>query len=150
MGKYEPLRTFLLAQDRELIPMTFAEIESVIGSNLPNSKHFRAWWSNNPWNNVMTKEWLEAGYQTKSVDVEGEKLVFRQVRKAESVMKTGGFAETPQAAFDDGKVKPKHPGFGFMKGLIAFADDFDPTQPAFPDWDQYEEEKYGKNSKLHE
>lgn len=150
MGKYEPLRTFLLAQDREFVPMTFTEIERVIGTTLPHSKQFRAWWSNNPWNNVMTKEWLEAGYQTESVDVEAKKLVFRRVKKAENMMEAEGFTETPQAVFEEKTVKPKHPGFGFMKGLITFADGFDPTEPAFPDWDVYEEEKYGKNSKLHE
>lgn len=150
MGKYEPLRIFLLVQDREFVPMTFAEIEGIIGSGLPKSKQFRAWWSNNPWNNVMTREWLDAGYQTESVDVEGEKLVFRRMKKTQNVPNIDGFGEAPQAALDDGKVDPKHPGFGFMKGLITFAEDFDPTEPAFPDWEAYEEEKYGNGSKLHE
>lgn len=123
MGKYEPLRIYLLAQERELVPMTFAEIESVIGSSLPNSKQFRAWWSNNPWNNVMTKEWLGAGYQTESVDVEGEKLVFRRVEKAENAMKT-----------ESGKGKLTHPGFGFMKGLMTVERGYDLTRPTSELW----------------
>src|SRR4051812_20975914 len=79
MGKYEPLNAFLKSQSRDLVPMTFAELERVLKSKLPPSKLHRAWWSNNPDNNVMTKEWLDAGYETESVDISGEKLVFRRV-----------------------------------------------------------------------
>ena len=59
MSKYEPLGDYLKKQDRERIPMTFAEIERVTGVKLPASasKH-RPWWSNNPHNSVMTKVWL--------------------------------------------------------------------------------------------
>lgn len=57
-----------------------------------------------------------------------------------------GFGESPQPDLAGHLVK--HPGFGFMKGLITFADDFDPTEPAFPDWEEYAEQKYGKDSKL--
>ncbi len=85
----------------------------------------------------MTKEWLEAGYQTEAVDLEAQKLVF--VRRS-----------TKRNDAADHLVSPRHPGFGFMKGLITFADDFDPTAPAFPDWEEYEEKKYGKSSDLHE
>ncbi|MEA2936481.1 MAG: hypothetical protein QOD74_3127, partial [Variibacter sp.] len=63
--------------------MTFAEIERITGSKLPpKAQHQRAWWSNNPSNNVMTKVWLEAGYETERVDMAGRKLVFRRVGKA--------------------------------------------------------------------
>jgi hypothetical protein len=81
MSKYEPLGQFLRQQDALYLPMRFAEIESVLGSKLPpSSKGHRAWWSNNPSNNVMTKQWLEAGYETEAVDLAAEKLVFRKVR----------------------------------------------------------------------
>lgn len=78
MSKYEPLTTFLADQWTEEVPMTFAEIEAVIGARLPNSKQYPAWWSNNPDNNVMTHAWLAAGYRTERVDIGGEKLVFRK------------------------------------------------------------------------
>ena len=48
--------------------MTFAEIEALLGEKLPASKQYPAWWSNNPSNNPMTKEWLAAGFQTESVE----------------------------------------------------------------------------------
>ena len=130
MSKYEPLQAFLKGQGSEYVPMTFAEIERVLDDKLPPSKSHRAWWSNNPNNNVMTKEWLAAGYETEAVDIAGEKLVFRRVRKtlSENGGSSGGSTQSP---------RPRHPGIGFMKGLVVFEPGFDPTKP-FSDepWDQ--------------
>ncbi|MGZ8363799.1 MAG: DUF7662 domain-containing protein [Caulobacteraceae bacterium] len=81
MGKYDPLTHFLEANHTSELPMTFEEIERVVGHSLPPSKQYPAWWSNNPSNNVMTKAWLAAGYQTERVDIGGERLVFRRVRQ---------------------------------------------------------------------
>jgi hypothetical protein len=130
MSKYEPLNAFLKQQTRDHIPMTFAEIERVLNDKLPPSKSHRAWWSNNPSNNVMTKEWLEAGYETESVDIAGQKLVFRRARSGSrgSGGSSNGAPSLP---------RERHPGFGFMKGLITFEKGFDVTKP-FDDepWDQ--------------
>src|SRR4051794_10273214 len=79
MSKYAPLGDFLRKQKGTLVPMTFAEVERVVGTKLPKSRQYPAWWSNNPWNNVMTQIWLDAGFETEQVDVEAEKLVFRRV-----------------------------------------------------------------------
>lgn len=125
MSKYEPLRKFLESSTASEIPMTFAEIERVIGSPLPDSRNIRAWWSNNPNNNVMTKAWLAAGYKTEQVDIDGRKLVFRRTRSA------------PDAASKDehGKAQRKrHPLIGFLKGMITIAPGVDLTEPADPDW----------------
>jgi hypothetical protein len=79
MAKYEPLRSFLAGRSETEVPMSFREIEKLIGAPLPPVafKH-RAWWSNNPSNSVMTKAWLEAGYRTERVDMGSQKLVFRR------------------------------------------------------------------------
>jgi hypothetical protein len=80
MGKYEPLQSFLAAERAEEVPMTFAQIEHVIGQSLPPAAfNHRPWWSNNASNNVMTKAWLNAGYKTERVDMEGRKLTFVRV-----------------------------------------------------------------------
>lgn len=89
MGKYEPLTRFLAIAPGTEVPMTFSEIEQVTGHPLPASKQYPAWWSNNPSNNVMTKAWLAAGYQTERVDIGGERLVFRRM--------TAKHADTPTA-----------------------------------------------------
>lgn len=79
MAKYEPLKTFLTGRHEGEIPMTFHEIEALIGATLPPAafKH-RAWWSNNRSNSVITHAWLDAGFKTETVDMGSQKLVFRR------------------------------------------------------------------------
>jgi hypothetical protein len=106
--------------------MSFAEIEKVLGFELPKSQMYAAWWSNNPTNNVMTNEWLAAGYRTEQVDIEGRKLVFRRMPAQAS----------PQRA-PEGPSAPKngrHPIIGFLKGMITLRPGVDVTEPADPDW----------------
>jgi hypothetical protein len=129
MSKYYRLKEFLAARDQDHIPMTFSEIEKVLEFPLPASKQYPAWWSNNPSNNPMTREWLDAGYETESVNTGNGKLVFRRVR---DVRTDRGLSNgSPPVA------RPRHPGFGFMKGLITFGNGFDPSKP-FDDepWDR--------------
>ncbi len=126
MSKYQALRTFLNERGSEHIPMTFGEIEKVLGFKLPESKKYPAWWSNNPTNNVMTNEWLAAGYKTEQVDIQGRKLVFRRtLRPAQGPSSSGG---------DGGKQSKRHPLFGWMKGTVTIAPGVDLTEPADPDW----------------
>jgi hypothetical protein len=123
MSKYEPLGRFLSQQSQDCIPMTFLEIERVLGRSLPPSKAHRAWWSNNPTNNVMTQQWLKAGYETEAVDVASEKLVFRRVE--DSPNQNGGTVENDDLS---------DPIFGCMKGTMTIPPDLDLTAPADPDW----------------
>lgn len=162
MGKYAPLRDFLISREEDYVPMSFAEIERVLGTRLPASKRYPAWWSNNPSNNPMTREWLEAGFETESVNTGSEKLVFRRVRKGQSAAEgTGGSASRgisqgarrspsgrgfreKQTGFrpdlDAGKedyiVPPEgaDPLFGCMEGTLTLLPDVDYTAPADPDW----------------
>ena len=136
MGKYTALNVFLTGRHEESIVLTFDDIETVIGSKLPRSKRHRAWWSNNPDNNVMTREWLDAGYETESVDIAGERLTFRKRRRAGPGVQPTGFAEEPQAELS-AATRPRHPGIGFMRGLIKFAPGFDGTGPYSDEpWDE--------------
>ncbi|HUQ36582.1 MAG TPA: hypothetical protein VM144_09415 [Aestuariivirga sp.] len=116
MGKYEPLGEFLRSQRLERISMTFSEIERILKAKLPDSKKHRAWWSNNPNNNVMTREWLDAGYETESVDIASGKLVFRRNKK--------------QNAGKGARLSI----FGCMKDLFTLAPGYDPTSPTGEDW----------------
>ena len=78
MGKYAPLGEFLRNHTTSEVPMSFRDIERIIGTALPVSSKYPAWWSNNASNNVMTEVWLEAGFQTEKVDIPNRKLVFRR------------------------------------------------------------------------
>lgn len=93
--KYAPLTRHLRDINISTCPMTFTEIEEIIGAPLPHSaRRHRAWWSNNPGNSVMTTAWLDAGWRSSDVDMDGEKLVFR--RKEE---KRQRFAENAPETF---------------------------------------------------
>ena len=124
MGKYQPLGAFLRAQATNEVPMTFAQIERVIGEKLPGSAmRHRAWWSNNPSNSVITWAWLEAGFRSEQVDMEGRKLVFRRVE-----------GERPRSGSKEELTAGQHPLIGWMKGTLAVAPGVDLTKPAEPEW----------------
>jgi hypothetical protein len=133
MSKYEPLGDYLKKQDKERVPITFAEIEKIIGQKLPASAKYRAWWSNNDFNSVMTKVWLNAGYESEQVDMDKRKLVFKRVRAAK--------------AGEDAEEKPFHPAWGAMKGLIRIMPGVDITQPADPEWADRLDAEYGSEKR---
>jgi len=131
MSKYDALGTYLKQQRRDLVPMTFSEIEKITGAKLPASAHkHRPWWSNNPDNSVMTKVWLEAGFSSEQVDIAARKLVFRRVRK-------------PQHEAAGGGETPFHPAYGYMQGLVRVMPGTDLTQPADPEWADRLDAEYG-------
>jgi hypothetical protein len=120
MSKYESLGQFLKSQGGQLIPMTFADIERVIDAELPPSAHkHRPWWSNNAHNSALTRVWLDAGFKSEQVDMEGQKLVFRRV---------GALKAFPTAAGS------QHPMIGALKGLLRIVEGTDVTKPADPEW----------------
>jgi len=126
MSKYDALGHFLRNQNTEYVPMTFREIEKVTGTKLPNSKRYPAWWSNNAWNNVMTKIWLEAGFRSEQVDIAGERLVFRRDAPRPRKMQESA------AVF---KHSPKdkaigHPIIGALKDTFTIEPGWDLTKPA--------------------
>src|SRR6201992_704171 len=126
MGKYSRLGEFLQAQRHKEIRMTFAEIERVIGSKLPpNSPQYPAWWSNNPSNNVMTKVWLDAGYESTQVDLHARRLVFRRIAKPAN--STEGSPRPPRKG-------ECHPIFGALKDVTFIPPGVDLTEPADPEW----------------
>lgn len=128
MSKYAPLGDYLRKQRATHIRMTFEEIERLIAAKLPSSQRYPAWWSNNPFNNVMTQVWLDAGFKTEQVDVDARKLVFRRVKERSP---TGDNA-MPSA--HKGKSEKVHPIIGWLKGTVRIPPGVDLTEPADPEW----------------
>ena len=129
-SKYAPLESHLRDSGRAEIPMTFSEVEQVIGTRLPPAarKH-RALWSNNPSNWVMTKAWLAAGYETANVDMQARTLVFRKAGSPEpgprdtesgtsTVRRSGSFARI----------------FGTLKDTVTITPGTNLTDPVEDDW----------------
>ncbi len=132
MSKYGALGEYLKRQTSDAVPMTFAKIEKITGTKLPASSRYRAWWSNNDFNSVLTKVWIEAGFKSEQVDMEKQKLIFRRVRgpKAADNAQSGG-------------EKLFHPLYGMMQGLIRIMPGTDLTQPADPEWADRLDAEYG-------
>ena len=123
-SKYQALKDYLSHRTEPRIPMTFAEIERIIGAPLPPSaRRHRAWWSNNGRNNVMTRFWLEAGYRAAQVDIAGERLVFERIPAYEA--KRGERGASTQAP---------RPLFGLLRGSLRIHEGVDVTAPAAPEW----------------
>ncbi|WP_424947517.1 DUF7662 domain-containing protein [Candidatus Spongiihabitans sp.] len=131
-SKYDPLQQHLKAQSSAHILMSFAEIEQLLGFDLPPSarKH-RPWWSNNPSNSRITEAWLSAGYQSAKVDMAAGCLVFRRQQQNPSPFSAG---------WNDASGAEKSKSFyGCMQGMITILDNHDLTAPADPDWRQQTE-----------
>ena len=129
MSKYQPLTHYLEERRATELPMTFAEIERVLGTALPASKRHPAWWSNNPANNVMTRAWLKAGYVTERVDITGERLVFRRKPGARSEADRAPQAEAAPAGGLYDRLRTR------LAGTVTIAPGFDITEPTGEVWD---------------
>jgi len=136
MGKYDRLGAYLQQQDEALIPMTFAEIERIVGAPLPKSQKHQAWWSNSTSNNVMTQIWLDAGYRTEQVDTANRRLVFRRVRPSDGPMTPQtGMQESPQMFRHAFPPAGRHPIFGALKGSFTIQPGWHLEGPALDDAD---------------
>jgi hypothetical protein len=123
--KYLALADYLRAQKSDEVNMTFAQIERIVGGKLPASHRYRSWWSNNSFNSVMTKAWLDAGFESTNVNMKKRTLVFRKMDRKSDYLDDA----SKRAA-----VSKRHPLFGALKGLIRVAPGTDLTEPADPEW----------------
>ena len=146
MSKYEPLADHLRGSGQTALPMTFSEIEKIIGSGLPASAfRHRAWWSNNPSNSVITYAWLKAGYKTAKVDMPGRRLVFCKAAQAGPLLQAENGPPTvpidgPPARADAEASEPAAAGFfqrifGSLKGTVTVKPGTDLTEPVETEWD---------------
>jgi hypothetical protein len=130
MSKYDPLKVFLQSTPLGEVPMTFGEVETLIGKPLPPvARKHRAWWSNNPANSVITQAWLDAGFQTARVDMTSEKLVFR--RNGSSPLAKSALASSDHGNWlTDLRAK--------LAGLIKVENGVDLTEPTGEVWNAQE------------
>lgn len=135
MSKYAALGAYLKKQSGNIVRLSFAEIEQLIGGSLPASaRRYRAWWSNNSNNSVITKAWLGAGFRSQDVDMAGETLVFARAKEPALGLEEG--RTMYETDLPDGVNLPVHPLFGFLKGFLKIPPGEDLTKPAEPDWEE--------------
>ena len=82
VGKYDPLRDYLMGLRGDRWRASFKEIEDLIGSPLPPSaRNHRPWWANDEGSlRVQAHAWLRAGWQTADVDMARERVTFERRR----------------------------------------------------------------------
>lgn len=77
-SKYFPLYVYLKDKRPDEVTLDFDAIESLLGVSLPPSaRRQRIWWSNREKGALQARAWIDAGYETKLVDLAGEKVTFR-------------------------------------------------------------------------
>ena len=84
-GKYEPLFRHLSALEAPRWRTTFADIEHILGFRLPESARVcRPWWANqaDDKRRSQARAWQTAGWQTRTVDLKAETLVFERVERS--------------------------------------------------------------------
>jgi len=82
MTKYEPIQRWLSGLKEDSAVLTFRELESILGFQLPPSaKMYRAWWGNERIHHRHTycRAWLDAGFETQRVNLVQQTLEFRKI-----------------------------------------------------------------------
>jgi hypothetical protein len=77
-GSYAPLAAHLKAQEASVtsLPLTFQQIERILGKGLPSSAfEYRAWWANDP-SKPQSAAWLDEGWRTVAINMNGRWLTF--------------------------------------------------------------------------
>ena len=78
-SRYAPLRQHLAGLKDDEWRVSFADLERVLGFSLPDSaRHYTAWWANHNSGSRHSSAWLDQGWRTEELDLDGERLVFRR------------------------------------------------------------------------
>jgi len=86
--KYEPLKGYLKfrASFTDFVKLSFAQIDGIIGNNLPlEAYRSESWWANSP-NNIHAKAWLDAGWETSEINLKEGYVTFRKVKNLQSAV----------------------------------------------------------------
>ncbi len=81
-SKYDGLESHLKfrAAFTDLVKLSFARIDGLIGSNLPmNAFRDDAWWSNST-SSAHAKAWLNAGWEVQELNLKEGYVIFKKVR----------------------------------------------------------------------
>ncbi|MEM2567248.1 MAG: hypothetical protein QXH20_02090 [Candidatus Bathyarchaeia archaeon] len=101
-AKYEPLKGYLKfrAVFTDSVKLSFAQIDGIIGDNLPMEAYrSKEWWANSP-DTVHARAWLDAGWETSEVNLKEGYVIFRKVKKIQGMaLSKKREAEEPKRPF---------------------------------------------------
>jgi DNA-binding transcriptional regulator YiaG len=87
-SKYQPLLEYLEQSDRSEVVLTFADLETLIGTSLPESARCnRAWWSNRSKGALQSAAWMGAGYLVKDLNFSLEQVTFQKPSQVYTVQR---------------------------------------------------------------
>lgn len=104
-NKYEALTSYLRfrAAFTDTVKLSFAQIDGIIGDNLPLTAYRSTeWWENSP-SNVHAKAWVNAGWKVEEVNLKEAYVVFKKEVKAQPAPSSEKRKERKQ------KVPPQKP-----------------------------------------
>lgn len=108
MGKYEPLTRYLSAKGDDRWDARFADIERILGFELPESaRAYPAWWANETrGGHSQKKGWQDAGWETVNVDLSGKKLSFvrRKLDRSEADKELAGAWQKRSDLFEQARA----------------------------------------------
>ena len=85
-GRYAPLTDWLQSQPGRInqVPLTFNQIEEIIGADLPDSARvFRGWWANDSVGHTHSQLWLDAGWRTSYINLSEGRVTFNRIKERE-------------------------------------------------------------------
>lgn len=100
MSIYDPLRDRLASLHVSTVRMRFADIEEIIGRELPPSaRKYPAWWGNNDQGGKRhSAAWLHAGWRAEDLALEMEEVGFVRKNELTAPVIFGGRIETSLSA----------------------------------------------------
>ena len=81
MSKYDPLKMHLIQSPERVVTLSFAQIERILNTDLPQSAfRYNAWWANEiEGTHTHSNSWMDAGYRTEKVNLNSTTVTFRKV-----------------------------------------------------------------------
>jgi hypothetical protein len=79
VSKYAPLREFLTSRADDVVTLTFAEIDALVGVLPPSARKYPVWWRNDDPSHQHCQSWAQAGY-TAQPDLGSGQVTFRRTQ----------------------------------------------------------------------
>lgn len=128
-SKYHPLFSHLQRAEGRPITLTFAEIEQLLDTALPESARSHVgWWSNRSRGAVQAVAWMGAGYHVSAVDLAGQTVRFERAVLRYTVEKSGD-----TVLWNSGMIKALRQHMGLSQGELA--DELGVRQQTVSEWE---------------